>query len=219
MLRLLVLALLLLNSAYFAWSQGYLAGLGFAPSQQSEPQRMTQQIKPQTVQLLTAQDMREIDAVPEGGIKPTQCLQAGPFDEVQSALLSSTLATTLPSGAWTLEAVLEPARWIVYMGKYPNADLLAKKRAELASLKLKFEPLGNPALQLGLSLGGFETKAAASAHLEALSRRGLRTAKVIQERVEVRGMMLRLPQADDTVRARLDELKPVLADKAVLPCP
>jgi hypothetical protein len=219
MLRLLVLALLLLNSAYFAWSQGYLAGLGFAPSQQSEPHRMTQQIKPQSVQLLTAQDMRAIDAVPENGIKPTQCLQAGPFDEVQSALLSSTLTTTLPSEAWTLEAVLEPARWIVYMGKYPNADLLAKKRAELASLKLKFEPLGNPALQLGLSLGGFETKAAASAHLEALSRRGLRTAKVIQERVEVRGMMLRLPQADDTVRARLDELKPVLAGKAVLPCP
>jgi hypothetical protein len=219
MLRLLVLVLLLLNSAYFAWSQGLLAGLGFAPLQQSEPQRMVQQINPQAVQLLSTQELRMVDPVAAGGIKPTQCLQAGPFDEVQGALLSSALTPALPAGSWTLEAVLEPARWIVYMGKYPNADVLAKKSSELAALKLKFEPLNNPALQPGLSLGGFEAKAAANAHLETLSRRGLRTAKVVQERVAARAMMLRLPQADDALRARLDELKPVFAGKALLPCP
>lgn len=54
MLRFLVLALLLLNSAYFAWSHGLLLGLGVAPAQQSEPQRLGQQIRPQDLRLLTA---------------------------------------------------------------------------------------------------------------------------------------------------------------------
>jgi hypothetical protein len=55
MLRLFVLVLVLLNSAYFAWSQGLLRGLGFAPAQQTEPQRLNQQIRPQDLHLLTVQ--------------------------------------------------------------------------------------------------------------------------------------------------------------------
>jgi hypothetical protein len=55
MLRLFVLVLVLLNSAYFAWSQGLLRGLGFAPTQQTEPQRLNQQIRPQDLHLLTVQ--------------------------------------------------------------------------------------------------------------------------------------------------------------------
>ena len=113
---------------------------------------------------------------------------------------------------------MEPARWIVYMGKYASAADLAKKRSELALLNLKFEPLINPALEWGLSLGGFETQAAAKAALDVLSRRGVRTAQVVQERAEVRGMLLRIPAADDSLRARLDELKPALAGKVLSPC-
>lgn len=218
MLRFFVLALVLLNGLYFAWSQGLLLGLGFAPVQQTEPQRLGQQIKPDALRLLTAQELSLVEAAVPVTAKPAECLQAGLFDETQSALLRRALASALPAGAWSLDAAVEPARWIVYMGKYPSAEALAKKRSELASLKLKFEPLSNPALGLGLSLGGFNTQAAATAALEALSRRGVRTARVVQERAEVRGVMLRVPAADDALRARLDELKPALAGKVWSPC-
>lgn len=54
MLRLLVLILLLANGLYFAWSQGYLRDYGWEPAQQSEPQRLDQQVKPQALRILNA---------------------------------------------------------------------------------------------------------------------------------------------------------------------
>jgi hypothetical protein len=218
MLRLIVLALLLLNGLYFAWSHGLLLGLGFAPVQQTEPQRLGQQIRPEALTLLTAQELRQTEAAPRVTATPTVCLQAGLFDAAQSALLRRTLASSLPAGSWVLDAAVAPARWIVYMGKYANAAELAKKRAQLTAMNLKLEPLNNPALGLGLSLGGFETQAAANEALDVLSRRGVRTARVVQERAEGRGNLLRVPAADETLRARLDELKPALAGQVLIPC-
>lgn len=54
-MRTLVLLLLMLNGGYFAWSQGWLRFYGLAPAQQSEPQRLRQQIRPEALQLLSPQ--------------------------------------------------------------------------------------------------------------------------------------------------------------------
>jgi hypothetical protein len=218
MLRLIVVLLLLLNGGYYAWSHGLLQALGFTPLQQNEPQRMAQQLNPEALRPLSEQELQVADAALNGTAKPPVCLQAGLFNEAQSVALRRTLGSLLPAGAWLLDDAMEPGRWIVYMGKYANAAELEKKRAQLASLELKFVPLTNPALGLGLSLGGFETQAAAQAALEGFSRRGVRTARVVLEREEIRGTLLRLPAADDALRARLDELKPALAGKVLRPC-
>ncbi len=219
MLRLIVLALVLLNGLYFAWSQGLLLGLGLAPMQQSEPQRLEQQIKPDALLLLTPQEQALPEAVPRVlAVKSTECLQAGLFDEIQGALLRRTLTASWPVDSWTLSAAVEPARWIIYMGKYASSADLDKKRAQLAFLNLKYEPLLNPALALGLSLGSFETQAAANTALEALSLRGVRTARVVEERAEVSGLQLRLPGVDDALRSRLEALTPALAGKPLTAC-
>ena len=219
MLRLFVLALVLVNAVYFVWSQGLLQALDLGPAPQTEPQRLAQQIKPEALRLLNAQELRQAEATSRVAAKPSVCLQAGLFDETQGALLRTALESSLPPDAWTLEPVVEPARWIIYMGPYANAEALAKKRAELTALKQRLEPLTNPTLARGLSLGGFETQAAAAAALNDVSRRGVRTARVVQEQAGLRGVMLRLPAADSTVRSRLDELSPVLAGKVLNPCP
>jgi hypothetical protein len=219
MLRLIVLILLLLNGAYFAWSQGLLAAVGWAPTPQSEPQRLGLQLKPEALSLLTEEERLQAEASPPRvAPKPPVCLQAGLFTESQSTLLRRTLTSAWPTGSWLIDDALEPGRWIVYMGPYANAPEVAKKRAQLDSLALKFEPLTNSALGLGLSLGGFDTQAAAQAALAGLNRRGVRTARVVQEHPEVRGTLLRLPAVDEALRARLDELKPALAGKALRPC-
>jgi hypothetical protein len=219
MLRFFVLALLLINGVYFAWSQGLLQSYGLAPVQQTEPQRLAQQIKPEALQLRTVQELR-LAAAPPVAPKPGTCWQAGVFDEAQGTLLREALvAADLPAGSWSLDPVLEPGRWIVYIGKFANVQALAKKSAELAALKLKFQPLNDPALRPGLSLGAYETQAAANAALLALVQRGVRTARVLPERSEVRGVMLRVPAADEALRVKLDALKPVLADKTLSPCP
>ena len=215
MLRLTVLLLLLANCAYFAWSQGLLADWGFAPVQQSEPQRVQQQIKPQSLRILAADEVRRMDIA--GGGRGAECLQAVPFEDTQTAGLRQALEPW-PAGSWTIEPGVEPARWIIYMGKYPNAEAVSRKRAELRQMGVSFEALANASLEPGLALGGFTTEAAATQQLTVLSQRGVRTAKVVLERPEVRGQQLRLLAVDDSLRPRLDELKTALAGKSLRPC-
>ena len=52
-LRLLVVLLLVANLLYFAWTRGGLALFGTVPAQlgQSEPERLTQQIRPHLLQI------------------------------------------------------------------------------------------------------------------------------------------------------------------------
>jgi hypothetical protein len=218
MLRLALLALLLANAAYFAWSQGLLAAWGFAPAQQSEPHRLAQQIKPQTITVLSRDEVRRLEASGPGTSgTPAECLQAGVFDDAQLAGLRQALQAW-PAGSWGLEPTVEPARWIVYMGKYLTVENVARKKAELRQRGVSFEALSNPSLEPGLSLGGFATEVAAMQHLETLSERGVRTARVVQEREELRGQLLKLPAVNDSLRPRLEDLKPVLAGKNLRPC-
>ena len=220
MLRLLALTLLLLNGVYFAWAQGLLQAYGFGPVAQSEPQRLAQQIQPHALRVLTAAEQLALsDVAAQPVSKSAPCLQAGLFDETQSARLRTALASSgLSEASWLLEEAVAPGRWIVYMGKFATAEALTKKRSELGNLNLKLQPLTNPALEPGLSLGGFDNQAGAIGLLETLGQRGVRTAQVVQEYPSVRGTRLRVPAADEALRARLDALKPVLAGKPWVAC-
>jgi hypothetical protein len=216
MLRLIVLLLLLANGAYFAWSQGLLAVWGLAPAQQSEPQRLAQQIRPEALRIASPAEARLLEAAVTAP-KPAECLQAGLLEEGQAAAVRKALEAW-PAGSWTLEAAVEPSRWIVYMGKYASVEHVNKKRAELRQIGVSFEALSNPDLEPGLSLGGFASQAEATQRLDALSQRGLRTGRVVQERAEVRGSRLVLAAVDDSLRPRLDDLKTALAGKALRGC-
>ena len=221
MLRLIVLLLLLANGLYFAWSHGLLHAYGLAPVQQAEPQRLTQQLHPERLRLLGADEVKRLEAATAQSSlppRPTECLQAGLYDERQATALRQALDTALPQGSWEFENGVEPERWIVYMGKYPDNDTLNKKLAELRSLNIRFEPLSNPALSPGLSLAAYPSEAAAKEGLAQFASRGVRTARVVQERAELRGQWLRLPQADASLKQRLDNLKAALAGKALRPC-
>ena len=216
LLRLIVLLLLLANGAYFAWVQGLLADWGLAPVQQSEPQRLAQQIRPEAVRILPSDEARRVEVAPVAP-KPAECLQAGPLDDAQVAPLRASLGAW-PAGSWALEQTVEPARWIVYMGKYPTIEAVNKKKAELRYLGVSFQEVVNPALELGLSLGGFKTEPEANDQLNLLSQRGVRTARVVVERPELRGQLLKFPTVDETLRARIDELKTMLAGKPLRAC-
>ena len=218
MLRLLALLLILLNGIYYAWSNNLLRPYGFAPAQQTEPYRLTQQVRPELVRILPSDEARRADVAAQTVVRAGDCLQAGLFDDAQTSALRQSAQAVLPSGSWLLDVAIEPARWIVYMGKYPDAQTLAKKRAELAALNLRFEPLTNPALDFGLSLGGFETETRANGALAALGKQGVHTAHVVQERPELRGTLFRIPAVDDALKAKLDELKTALAGKPLLAC-
>ena len=259
MLRLLVLLLVLANATYFAWTKNLLAPYGFAPSTQSEPQRMSQQIRPEAMrinvppQAATTPAAQTSPAFPSSTVAagtsltttagsttavvpaplapassrvpaaavasgPAECLQAGLFNEEQTMVLRDRLQSTLPPNSWVLENIVEPGRWMVYMGKYSDADALEKKRSELRRLRVSFEPLSNASMEPGLSLGSFPSRADADAQIVRIARQGVRTAKVIQTATEARGQKLRLPAVDAALRPQLDAIKPLLAGKQLKTC-
>mgnify|MGYP000729959576 CR=1 FL=1 len=91
---------------------------------------------------------------------------------------------------------------------------------DLRGLNIRFEPLTSPALGPGLSLGGFPTEAQAKAALDQFAQRGVRTARVVQERAETRGQWLKFPQVDAAFRQRLEAGKPsLLGGSALRACP
>ena len=246
MLRLAVIVLLLANAGYYAWSQGLLRPLGYAPQEQSEPQRMNQQIRPETLQILKVNPSKTSSAAPPGSTptppptSPSQataandspapsttpaasapadsaeCLQAGVFDDRQAEALR-TAAAGLPAGSWTLEPTPIPGRWMVYMGRFDDIETLDRKRAELRARKVDHDRAGGT-LELGLSLGRFASKEAAERELANLGTKGVRTARVIQERAEAPGFTLRLPAVNDALRAQLDVLRMAMAGKTLRAC-
>jgi hypothetical protein len=223
MLRLAVLALLLANLVFYAWSHGWLAAYGLAPGDESEPQRLTQQIRPELMQLPgdseeTRSERSGTDpALAAAATASPECLQAGPFNELQSASLRARLQASLPPGSWTLAPGVEPARWLIYMGRFTEAEALAIKRSELARLGVGFQPVTLAPLAPGLSLGSFATQAEADSALAQLNTQGVRSARVVQERLQ-RGNLLTLPAADAALKAQLDAIKPQLADRPLHSC-
>ncbi len=245
MLRLAVIVLLLANAGYYAWSQGLLKDWGFAPEEQAEPQRMDQQIRPETLQILRVTPGKASSSLPSSSPSSSaapagpasadasaissssapstppsadtaECLQAGVFDERQAEALR-TAAASLPQGSWALDPTPVPGRWMLYMGRFEDQDALDRKRAELRARKVDHDRAGGT-LELGLSLGRFTSKDAAERELANLGTKGVRTARVVQERPDTAGFTLRLQSVNDALRPQLDALRTAMAGKTLRTC-
>ena len=144
------------------------------------------------------------------------CLQAGTLAEAQAEAWRRA-ARALPQGSWQLERSTVAARWMVYMGRFADNDVLAQKRAELKARNVSFDKPG-AALEPGLSLGRFVSEEAAQRALATLTSQGVRTARVVLEREEASTYMLRLPLVDAPLQAQLEALRPALAGKPLRPC-
>ena len=226
MLRIAVLLLLLANVGYYAWSQGLLRSAGLAPQEQSEPERLARQLHPEALRVLNGSEARKATEpapaapastpAPAPAPAPAECLQAGPFDERQAEALRKA-AAPLPEASWTLDATVTPSRWMIYMGRFADAEALDKKRTELRARDVPYDRPG-AAFEPGLSLGRFATEEAANQGLADLGKRGVRTARVVVERTESKAYTLRLPAVDSALKPRLDALRPALADKPLRAC-
>ena len=231
MLRATLLLLVLANAGFYAWSHGWLQAAGLGPNVSGEPQRMAQQIRPESMRLLSTTDVRELDAVQTLPSNPaaasvstsaapnnTECLQAGVFTDEQAGVLRARLQATLPPGSWTLGSATEPGRWLVFMGRFTNDEALAVKRGELSRLGVSFQALNSPAFGAGLSLGAFSVQADAERELTRLSNKGVRSARVVQDKAELRGELLTLPVVDAALKAQLEGIKVQLAGKVLQGC-
>lgn len=226
MLRIAFLLLLLANAGYYLWAHGQLAAIGLTPSAQAEPERLRKQLHPESLNLLempaapaapTAEPASEPPvqappataapasaAAPAAG-QPRSCLVASGIEERHADALRRGLVAQVASDQWELASTHQPGRWMVYMGKFPDADFLERKRIELRARKIDFDRAGG-ALEPGLSLGRFSTEEAATRELTNFARQGVRTARVVQERPDVTLYTLRLPQATAALRSQVEAM-------------
>ncbi len=214
MLRGLVIALLAANAVFFAWSHGHLAALGWPANSAAEPQRLAQQIAPDAVVLLNppapavvterpAEPPTTPAPPPEAPAAPaartdtsadnaTACWKVDGLSAEQWAVWQGRIKDAeLPDAVWRVSEEAGNGRWMVYMGRYDAAQL-ARKKGELERLGLSFEELRAGPWAFGVSLGSFESEAAAQAGLEALRPKGVRTARVEVERPDLKRYNLRL---------------------------
>ncbi|MEX1168440.1 MAG: SPOR domain-containing protein [Hydrogenophaga sp.] len=233
MIALLVLA----NAGFYAWSNGHLAGLGLAPANQQEPERLTSQIKPELMRLLNAPATAEqvaanspearpgaletagTPANTETTLPPTACWLVKGFTTAQTTPLETRmLELALPKGSWRIEQERASGRWVVYMGRYSD-ELLGRKKEELRELKVEFRTLTAPPLGPGLALGTYSSEAAAEQGLKDVVRKGVRSARVEQERNEAVSHTLRLAEVTEEERTAVEGLgSALLAGKRFQPC-
>jgi hypothetical protein len=84
-----------------------------------------------------------------------------------------------------------------------------------------FSPLNNTAFSPGFSLGVFSSEDAANIALQDVARRGVRSAKVVQERPDILTyrLRLRLPTVGAADQAALEAIKVALPGKTLDVCP
>lgn len=188
---------------------------------------MGQQIKPEAIRLLSPNEARPVDSTVNSAsnlntasatsAKPLECLQTPVLGE-RIAAAARNAAQLLPAGSWSMDSAEQAGRWIVYMGKYNDPEVLAKKKSELRRLDVTIDTLQNPKLEPGISLGGHTSADLANQELISLNKRGVRTAKVVQEIAPAQGQILRLPAVDDVLRAQLEPVTAALGAVALRSC-
>ena len=232
MLRMLVLALALANAGYYAWTEGWLdTFIGTRANAEREPERLTRQVQPESVQILpssaanpgaapaTTTAPSPAPAAVSAATEPLACLEAGPFSAAELAAATSAAQAALPSGAWTDVKTEKPGAWLVYMGRYGDRELLAKKKEELGRIKLAFEDVRNaPSLEPGLSLGRYDNRAAAEKGLAQFALRGVHSAKVVELGAGSTTHLLRVDKADAALVALLAGLRSEGLGKGFVPC-
>jgi len=220
MLRAIILALLVANLTFYAWSQGWLDNVvGTRSIGDREPERLARQVRPEALRILAAG--AALDAASAASAPPTlACFEAGPFTDAELSPAQTAAQAALPVGTPLVDIkIAKPGTWMVYMGRYATADALTKKEDELKRRKMPYEEVREPAaLAPGLSLGRFDERAAATKALDEFSAQGVRTARVVEFAPASTSHVLRVEKADAALATQALAIRLPGLGKGFAPC-
>jgi hypothetical protein len=230
MLRAIVLLLIAANLLFFSWTQGWLDDLtGLRPHPEREPERLSRQVHPERVTVLppgaasaSAASAAAASAAAASAPQRGACLEAGPFASGASVSAIAALQAVqppLPAGSWAEVKIERPGSWMLYMGRFPNREVLAKKEEEIRRTRLPYQEVTTPTeYTMGFSLGRFEDRASAERGLEQIGQRGVRSARVVELAAPATVHVLRADNADATLAAQLTALRLPALGRGFVPC-
>jgi hypothetical protein len=227
MLRALLLVLLLANAGFYAWTQGWLAPLLPPRADGREPERLSRQVRPELITVLSVHAANVAVAAASTASGPASesepapvCLEAGPFNEAGAVAAEAVLSQNgVPDGAVTRELVAQNVTWGVVMGRFPDREAMRAKADELRRLGVRFDELTSPpSLVPGLRLGNYSDKYGAETALNNLTAKGVRTARVAPLPSGPTQQWLRAAKADAELQTRLKSLPPERLGAGFRPC-
>ncbi len=225
MVRALVVALLVANLCFFAWTEGWLDRVvGTSARAEREPERLKRQVRPESIRVVPpGSPMPGASAVKTAAAAPLACLESAPLTTAQATAAEAALRAVqppLPDASWTDVVTTPPAAgWLVYMGRYATPELLARKEDELRRRHLDFEVVESPAaLAPGLSLGRYDDRPAADRALAGFAGQGIHTARVVQAAAPAATHVLRFAAVDPRVAAQLAPLRGNAFGDGFSPC-
>lgn len=231
MLKFFFWILLLANAALFAYQQGALDAL--LPSGR-EPARIANQLNADKIRLIPppaprrepepapvpAAPQPEVAPAVEPGASPVEkkpvekktvlaCIEIGNFNPDEAKRFSAQLAALSVGGRVSQRPIMEVTSYMVYIPPQADREGAENKAEQLRALGVQdfFIIQDNSPLRWGISLGVFKHEAAAHAHLESLSQKGVRSARVGERATSANLVAFQLRGIDAESKGALDKVK------------
>jgi hypothetical protein len=195
--------LLLANLGFFAWSY-YDSGL---PA--SEMQLIEQQLNPQAIRLLTAEQRASLAAERPKVPAVKACMELGPFNTGDVPNVEQALGPLALGPKLSQRRADELASHWVFIPPLASRQAANQKTAELRKLGVEefFVVQEDPKFRFAISLGIFKTEEAAKAQLEQLRAKGVRSAQVGARETSVQKNYFLVRDVAEALAAKLDELR------------
>lgn len=214
-MRALFFLLVLANLLFYAWHAGYV---GPGPDATGEPARLTQEIAPEKIRIVSADQARALTGKTP---KAPACLEWGAFPAQDFERAQVLLAAMNPSPRFTARKSDETAGWWVFLPPQPSKPAADKKGAELKQLGISDFFLINEdgPNKLAISLGVFKTEEAARNYLETLARRGVKNGRATERESRGAKTIVQFREVDDALRAKLTDLRKEFSGQDIKDCP
>jgi len=229
--------LLAANLGVLAWT--YFGGLG-----STEAQLMEQQLNPQAIRLLGAEQLAALAAerakqaaerpkpppppppAPTPSPPPPKaavaaCLELGAFNPGEVARVQQLLEPLALGARLSQRRAEEIANYWVFMPPQGSRQTASRKSAELKKLGVEdfFVLQEDPKFRFAISLGIFKTEEAAQARLAELRKKGVRTARVGPRETQVQKVYFTVREVPEALASRLNELRQGFPGSELKNCP
>lgn len=167
-MRLAFLVLVLLNLGFYVWSAGFLTG----PPSGHEPERLQQQI-----------DANKVRVIEPLASPKVACKMLSGLSLAEAKVVEETLRGGSDVGI-TVKPVEEAPAWWVVVPELASKDAAEKKLAEVRKLGAKDSKVvaDDKAGPFIVALGVFSSEAGAAEQLDALGKKGVRSARLEERR-------------------------------------
>jgi len=219
-MRLVFLALLLANAAFFAWSRHS------APDKTAaDANPLARQVEPEKLKIVPPGELRPPPPAPKpaaaAALPLVACLEWGSFTVSDYPRAEKALEPLALGSRLAQRRTEEVAGWWVHMPPQGSRQAALRKSGELKALGVQdyFIVAEDGEWRWALSLGVYRTEEAAQARLAALRAQGVRSAVVAPRETVVPKVWLQVKGVDAALEARLKDVARQVEGSELRACP